>query len=193
MLEASLDQKTISILLAGRKLLEDCRTTKQQIRIELEKINYTQMQDALTSIVLQRNLELSKLGFESVEAFTRFNDSMCILALSECVPLISICDKCKGYSDTPPCIVSFNTSSCYNTWNDNTEGKNTFFKYLLWGLRKLTGTIVIPEDLKLHMPKLINTPEFKIGEKISFGVCPEGRGFINEVKSSFPFDIMWRV
>jgi hypothetical protein len=208
MIEASLDQKTIDILLTCRKAIDDARIAKQEAHTQLKTIteskvgilssgitaeqaaskeDYQIMQDSFTT---SRNTYLAILvenGFKSVEDFFKFNDDMCLVAIRECVPIEKLegnCNLCEGLEE-PVCMTLGVTQKGYtpsptsqSCYYSPQEGKRPADS-TSWDSMLLNGIL----------RKGFNFETGKDG-RVRI-VCPQ-YSFASGIVKPFPFDLYWR-
>jgi hypothetical protein len=202
-----MEQKDIDRLLVCRKAIDDHRVIKVATRDTYasattadKALKYAKMQDAFATSRDTYLRALSDNGFDSLEDFISYNDALCVQAMKECTPLYSLCDRCEGIKDTPPCVAAFGSGACFYTGITDENFYISSLRLLKQvkytesaatvGVYKFTD---IDNSLSIAMPKWAGGEiELIIGSIIGFGTCPDGRGFRNKINSHFPFDISWK-
>ena len=192
--EAKLDEETICTLIHGRALIDKCREDKTFIRSSVQDTN--ERNDIFAGMVGNRNTDLSKLGFESIDEFQKFNEQMCLEVIAKYRTIIGNCDKCEGYKGTPPCVVLFGKNACFNT-GTSVDIKMNSYKMLLDGAR--AGITITSDNIKAgeySSPSAFGKQlihRIKDG-KIQF-ICPERHGYSHSCEvlaTDFPFELAWK-
>jgi hypothetical protein len=207
MIEARLEEATIKILLDCRKAIDYSRIAKQKDRVELKttteskigtlsptvtaeqaasKEDYQIMQDSFT---ISRDACLSVLlenGFESMEAFYKFNETMCLEEIRRIFPIVTYCDRCKGYEGKPPC-------ECED-YIQNWEYNEKYIDLLYSGIvLPIWRSAIVYEDgsyLLNVAGKFFDSGKNLYRDKIS--ICPDGHGFSYNYMGLPSFDLSWK-
>ncbi|MDD5313372.1 MAG: hypothetical protein PHO26_10090 [Dehalococcoidia bacterium] len=186
-------QKNINKLLKGRQLYDDCRQAKEDAHVQ-EK-HSGKLQEKLTQAINKRNVGLVKLGITSLEEFRQFNNAMCMAALQYCLEFVSVCDKCKGYEGTPPCLSTCGADSYYHTWTGSVADYAAFWKFLMHIHRHSViqdhALVDISSDERLDRKLKPVQKQYKLGDSINISICPPGHGFLLKVVNPLPFSATW--
>jgi hypothetical protein len=179
----------IDRLCQGRKLIDDTRASKAAAR---SKKSGEAMQTDLTKLITDRDAQLAALGFNSVAEFVTFNDQMELAGIKRWFQYVKVCDKCAGYKGTPPCALTCDKDSYFNTWTGSDKDYNTLYLQLLSLAKKYPYYSQVNEaDITgdSSLTKLVASDKLIAGRKsitvgtiFKAGVCPDEHGFYIQVK-----------
>jgi len=162
-----MDKNDIDLLLAGRAIVDSY--IEQTGNLDDSNPVQSAQHTAATNKMMAG---LKALGFSIFQAFTDFNELMCIQALSE-LPF-GICDKCSGVKGDPPCIQRYGSNACfYRSDIESYRLSGAKLKHILNVLRARKYT---PDD-----------------DELNLSVCPKGHGWRVKVAdyNNLSFDITW--
>lgn len=212
MVEPNIDEKTIGILLAGRKSIDDTRSAKQTSRLSLKtatenktgipvghtvesvatKEDYSVMQTAFSQLVEDRTAILAGLGFASIDEFYKFNEEMCLAALQNTIPLLRGCDRCGDLFTTAketPCVSTDGCPDFYDHWEDTPEWERKLYEIILY----IWHNSEVHEDGTFtKLLKELPVQEKGNLSKGGFSICPAGHGFEFGYTGMPKFDLNWK-
>lgn len=169
-----IEQKDIDRLLAGRKIVDDCRAVAKTYHdaITTAKVDATAVatvksryQDRELAIK-KMNEELAKIGFASQDDFFKFNQQMVLEEYREMVDISFL--GCKGCP----------TKKCIDLYGDNACGN-----------KAVSG---IEDSMRLFFISLIKkSADGKEGNFADVKICPDGYGFHWKRNRDERFDLRW--
>jgi hypothetical protein len=183
-----MDKNDIKRLIDCRKAIQEHRERKLEAR-KYEKSDYNKMQSGLADSLNTFNEDLTINGFTSLDEFLKFNEIMCMLALRECLPMKTGCDRCKGYKGDPPCVVTDGCPAFYDKWEDTEEWEDRLFQIIMYIWR---NSEVYPNGTFKKLMKELPVQETGDFNKGGFSICPEGHGFTFGFNGMPPFDLNWK-
>lgn len=192
-----MEQKDIDRLLTCRKAIDDHRARKlvaREVEASATTANkastYLTMQTAFTNSKDTYLAVLLENGFESYEAFSKFNEDMCIALLMEYRTAYNNCDFCKDYKSTAPCSEDFDTNSCFITSKIITI--ESMYADLL-NMYRAGNTITDTKDqvLRLAFGNKFREVTLKDGNLTR---CPNFQNYYDckVPDSEFPFSLVWK-
>jgi hypothetical protein len=198
-------QDDIDRLLAARKLIDDTRDLKAQVRklcappkekVTVTAADYEPLQDQLTALIALRDKGLKELGFDSIAEVVKFNDEMELAEIKECLEYVQVCDQCKGYKGTPPCTKTCGKGqSWYDKWTGSKENYDYLYKLSLEVTVKYTTDDTAdkikadPKHSLINVDNLIQSRAKRtVGDTYKTGYCPDGHGFVIKINkiAAFP-------
>jgi len=193
-----MEQRDIDKLLACRKAIDDHRARKETARsVEASATTankasaYTTMQDSFTTSKDTYMSVLLENGFETVDDFYKFNNTMCLSALKGTLELLTGCDKCKGLydsADKTPCTITDGCPDFYDQWEDTQEWQDRLYEIILyiWHNSEVKEDGTFTKLLK-ELP-VKDSGDFNKG---GFSICPDGHGFTFKFNGMPAFDLNW--
>jgi len=170
-----IEQKDIDRLLAGRKIVDAYRAVAAEYRekasisidskLSADIATTKEAYQAREEATKKMNKELAKLGFDSVDAFSKFNDSLNMEAFKDCRPIKGTCDLCKGYDKEPPCKTFYKAAACINSFTPVLDDR------------------IYKISLDIY------------SGRTSYQACPKGHGFQPDTDNykELPFDVKWKI
>jgi len=180
----------IEKLLAGRKLIDDCRALKSDIRIK-DSVDTGLMQAKFTDAITKRDAQLKRLGFGSADEVFIFNGEMCLKGLKTALEIMTLCDNCKGFEGVPPCTLTRCSKDCYYyTWKGTEADIERHYLWILDIWRHATvyedGTFTIHDEEH----KNAVTVSGSLADN-SVNICPAGHGFQYKWNGLPVYDLNW--
>jgi hypothetical protein len=216
-MKVELTDEKIKILLQARQLINDHwdrRVSAESKSLESVKSSRTnslaitdilkERDETISSSVLEYQSGLKELGFDSVDDFRQFNEDMCLEVIKASLPLVQVCDHCKGLPNppVPPCTQTCGGKSIHSIWQDTDEQRDWIYRLILKSERQLMQDY--PDEItELHLSgvkgertKTMPSMQSFSGNTTNLNVtCPEGHGFVIEwqgIESRQGVDITWR-
>jgi len=196
-----LNKTNINKLLKGRKVVDAQRANKVAARNQYEKTDYEQMQTKFDEHLWNREVALKNLGFVNYDDFRTFNDNMCIEELQSFMPLISMCDHCKGYGGTAPCVNTCSRgddqAAYFYTWTGSPDQIQGYWKMVLkfvQSLKYADDLCTIVEISPSTAAMVHITPGMVMSQDTIniLSLCPTGHGWRYQYKRHPQFDISWK-